>query len=80
MKFGIPSLTSLLGAVGSFRGFAGTVSKVSDLVGRYRDAGVQLLISSAFKNDKETHELFASDVIPHLSDARVPACRTRNRR
>jgi F420-dependent oxidoreductase-like protein len=50
-----------------FRGFAGTVSDVIDLVGMYRDAGVQLLISSAFKNDMETHELLASDVIPHFA-------------
>ncbi|HBK06018.1 MAG TPA: LLM class F420-dependent oxidoreductase [Acetobacteraceae bacterium] len=56
-----------LGVIERFRGFAGTVSGVADLVGRYRDAGVQLLISSAFKNDAETHELLASDVIPHFA-------------
>ena len=37
-----------------------------DLAGAYRDAGVQLLISSAVKNDRETIELLASDVIPHF--------------
>ena len=47
-----------------FYGFAGTVSQVTDLVGRYRDAGVQLLISSAYKNDHETLELLAADVMP----------------
>jgi F420-dependent oxidoreductase-like protein len=47
-----------------FYGFAGTVSQVTDLVGQYRDAGVQLLISSAFKNDVETLELLAADVMP----------------
>ncbi|MGE0425137.1 MAG: TIGR03560 family F420-dependent LLM class oxidoreductase [Reyranellaceae bacterium] len=47
-----------------FYGFAGTVSQVTDLVGRYRDAGVQLLISSAYRNDHETLELLASDVMP----------------
>jgi F420-dependent oxidoreductase-like protein len=49
-----------------FRGFIGTVSAVTDLVGRYRDAGVQLLISSAFRNDAETHALLASEVMPHF--------------
>ena len=47
-----------------FYGVAGTVPQVSDLVGRYRDAGVQLLISSAYKNDAETLELLAADVMP----------------
>jgi F420-dependent oxidoreductase-like protein len=50
-----------------FRGFAGTVSAVTDLVGRYRDAGVQTFICSAFKNDMETLELLASDVIPRFA-------------
>ena len=50
-----------------FRGFAGTVSQMRDLAGQYRDAGVQLLISSAFKNDAETHELLGSDVIPQFA-------------
>ncbi len=50
-----------------FRGFAGTVAQVTDLIGRYRDAGVQLFISSAYKNDSETLELLASDVIPHFA-------------
>jgi hypothetical protein len=50
-----------------FYGFAGTVSQVTDLVGRYRDAGVQLLISSAYKNDSETLELLAADVMPGFS-------------
>ncbi|HLN08658.1 MAG TPA: LLM class flavin-dependent oxidoreductase, partial [Xanthobacteraceae bacterium] len=47
-----------------FRGIAGTVSRVTDLIGQYRDAGVQLFISSAFKNDMETHELLASEIMP----------------
>ena len=50
----------------SFPGFAGTASGAIDLIGRYREAGVQLLISSAYKNDRETHELLASDVISHF--------------
>ena len=44
-------------------GVAGTVSQITDLVGRYRDAGVRLLISSTCKNDIETLELLASDVM-----------------
>ena len=50
-----------------FRGFAGTVSEATDLIGRYHDAGAQLVISSAYKNDAETLELLASDVIPRFS-------------
>jgi F420-dependent oxidoreductase-like protein len=50
-----------------FRGFAGTVAAVTDLIGRYGDAGVQTFICSAFKNDKETLELLADDVIPHFA-------------
>jgi alkanesulfonate monooxygenase SsuD/methylene tetrahydromethanopterin reductase-like flavin-dependent oxidoreductase (luciferase family) len=48
----------------NYYGVAGTVAQISDLVGRYRDAGVQLLISSSYKNDAETLELLASDVMP----------------
>ncbi|MBX3500775.1 MAG: LLM class F420-dependent oxidoreductase [Alphaproteobacteria bacterium] len=47
-----------------FYGFAGTVAQVTDLVGRYRDAGVQLLISSAYRNDVESLELLAGEVMP----------------
>ena len=42
-------------------------SQVTDLIGKYRDAGVQLLISSAYKNDAETFELLAADVMPAFS-------------
>ncbi len=51
----------------TYYGFAGTVSQVTDLIGRYQDAGVQLLISSAYKNDQETHELLAADVMPRFA-------------
>jgi len=37
-------------------GFVGTVSEAIDLIGQYRDAGVQLLINSDYRNDNETHE------------------------
>lgn len=47
-----------------YNGFVGTVSQVTDLVGQYRDAGVQLLIGHPYKNDVETLELLAADVMP----------------
>lgn len=50
-----------------FYGFAGTVTQVIDLVGQYRDAGVQLLISSAYRNDHETLELLAAEVMPKFA-------------
>jgi alkanesulfonate monooxygenase SsuD/methylene tetrahydromethanopterin reductase-like flavin-dependent oxidoreductase (luciferase family) len=56
-----------LGVSGPVRGFAGTASAVTDLVGRYRDAGVQTFICSVVKNDRETLELLAADVIPHFA-------------
>jgi F420-dependent oxidoreductase-like protein len=55
-----------LGAATHFRGFAGTVGQATDLVGQYAEAGVQLLISSAFKNDMETFELLAAEIMPHF--------------
>jgi alkanesulfonate monooxygenase SsuD/methylene tetrahydromethanopterin reductase-like flavin-dependent oxidoreductase (luciferase family) len=51
----------------SYYGFAGTVAQATDLIGRYQAAGVQLIISSAYKNDSETHELIASDVMPQFA-------------
>jgi F420-dependent oxidoreductase-like protein len=56
-----------LAARGPLRGFVGTVSEAIDRIGRYQDAGVQLLINSDYRNDIETHELFASDVMPHFA-------------
>ena len=50
-----------------FYGFAGTVSEVVDLVGRYQDAGVQLFICSAYKNDMETLALLAAEIMPHFA-------------
>ena len=49
------------------RGFVGTVSEAIDLIGQYHDAGVQLLINSDYRNDNETHELFASEIMPHFA-------------
>jgi F420-dependent oxidoreductase-like protein len=52
---------------GSVPGFVGTVSEAIDLMGQYRDAGIELLIHSDRWNDIETRELFASDVMPHFA-------------
>jgi hypothetical protein len=38
-------------------------------MGRYRDAGVQLLISGVYRNDRETLELLAADVMPHFRES-----------
>ena len=44
----------------------GAVSEAIDLIGQYQDAGVQLLINSDYRNDIETHELMAAEVMPHF--------------
>ena len=44
----------------------GTISQVTDLIGKYQDAGVRP-ISSACKIDLETLELLAADVMPHFA-------------
>jgi alkanesulfonate monooxygenase SsuD/methylene tetrahydromethanopterin reductase-like flavin-dependent oxidoreductase (luciferase family) len=54
-------------ARGPLRGFVGIVSEAIDLVGQYRDAGVQLLINSDYRNDMETLELFVSEIMPHFA-------------
>jgi F420-dependent oxidoreductase-like protein len=56
-----------LSASGPLRGFVGTLSEAIDLVGQYRDAGVQLSINSDYRNDRETLEIFASDIMPHFA-------------
>ena len=56
-----------LAARESSGGFVGTVSEAIDLIGQYQDAGVELLIHSDRRNDVETRELFASDVMPHFA-------------
>ena len=53
-----------LGIGDAFNGFAGTVTAATDRIGAYRDAGVDMLITSIAKNDAETMELLASDVMP----------------
>jgi F420-dependent oxidoreductase-like protein len=56
-----------LSARGPLRGLVGTVSQAIDLIGQYQDAGVQLFINSDYRNDMETHELMASDVMPRFA-------------
>ena len=56
-----------LAARGPLRGFVGTVSEAIDLIGQYQDAGIDLLINADRRNDVETRELFASDVMPHFA-------------
>jgi F420-dependent oxidoreductase-like protein len=52
---------------GPLRGFIGTVSEAIDLMGQYRDAGVQLLINSDYRNDRETLEIIAADIMPRFA-------------
>jgi len=49
------------------RGFVGTVSEAIDLIRQYQDAGIDLLINADRRNDVETRELFAPDVMPHFA-------------
>ena len=43
------------------------MSEAIDLIGQYHDAGIDLLINADRRNDVETRELFASDVMPHFA-------------
>jgi hypothetical protein len=44
-----------------------TASQAVDTVGRYQEAGAQTLICSVHRNDTETLELFAAEVMPHFA-------------
>ncbi len=50
-----------------FRGFAMTVPQVIDLIGGYQEAGSQMTIIYSYKNDAETLELFADEVMPKFA-------------
>src|SRR5258707_8620484 len=52
---------------GTSPGFSGTVSEAIDLMGQYRDAGIDLLIHSDGLHDVESLELFVSDIMPHFA-------------
>jgi F420-dependent oxidoreductase-like protein len=56
-----------LAASGPLRGFVGTVAEAVDLIGQYQSGGFDLLISADRRNDIETRELFASDVMSHFA-------------
>ncbi len=64
---GVAAKHERLSARGSLRGFVGTVAQAIDLIGQYRDAGVQLSINSDYRNDRETLELMAAEVMPHFA-------------
>ena len=51
-----------------FHGYALTVPQAVDLFGHYEDAGTQLLILSSYKNEFESLEVLASDVMPQFAD------------
>src|SRR5579859_1731728 len=56
-----------MGLPEQFRGYALPVAQAVDLVGAFRDAGSQMTIASFFKNDPETQDLMASEVVPHFA-------------
>jgi hypothetical protein len=43
------------------------VAEAVDLIGQYQSGGVDLLISADRRNDTETRELFASDVMSYFA-------------
>jgi F420-dependent oxidoreductase-like protein len=59
--------TERMGKPDPMRGNPLTVSQATDLIGRYKDVGVQMIISSFYKNDQETMELLASDIMPKFA-------------
>jgi F420-dependent oxidoreductase-like protein len=44
-----------------------TVAQAAEEVGRYQAAGVQLFIFSVYKNDRETLEMFAEEIMPRFA-------------
>jgi F420-dependent oxidoreductase-like protein len=56
-----------LGVPDPQRGSALTVSQAIDLIGRYQTVGSQLFICRFFRNDWESMELLATDIMPHFS-------------
>jgi F420-dependent oxidoreductase-like protein len=55
-----------LGLPDQVRGYALTTAQAIDLVGKFQDVGVQMFITSIIKNDRETIELLAGEVMPHF--------------
>jgi len=56
-----------LAARGPLRGFAGTVNEAIDLSGQYPGRHHRSADKRRWRNDVETPELFASDVMPHFA-------------
>lgn len=54
---------ALQGARGQFL----TVAQMADVLGRYQDVGINLFITSIAKNDPETLELLADEVMPDFT-------------
>lgn len=63
---GVKAKKEKYGVGANFRGNAVTVSQVIDLVGRFRDAGTQMVIFSVYKNDRESLEMMANEVMPRF--------------
>ncbi len=55
-----------LGALAPGRGYALTVSGAIDLIGQYRDVGVQMFITRMHGNDPESLELMGSEILPQF--------------
>ena len=56
-----------LSASAQFPGLAGTVSQIVEIMGRYQEIGIQLFIANIYKNDAETEELLATEVMPQFA-------------
>jgi hypothetical protein len=56
-----------LGVPAQFRGYALTVAQAIDLIGEFQKAGSQLFITSFIRNDWESMELLAGDIMPHFA-------------
>ena len=63
---GLAAKRERLAGGGPPRGLVGTVPEVVDLIGQYQEAGVDLLIIADRWNDRETGELFVSEVMPRF--------------
>ena len=57
-----------LGVPAQFRGYALTVSQAIDLIGEYQKVGSQLFICSFVRNDWESMELLAGDIMPRFAE------------
>ena len=56
-----------LGVPAPFRGYALTVPQAIDFIGQYQNVGSQLFITSFVRNDWESMELLANEIMPHFT-------------